>query len=118
MCYRPTMKSVMVFALALLSTGAFAACEEPAVGSNAAPALSPPLAAVVVGNGRLPFHSAPQAGCAMPGVFVIPKDALIAYAQTGGWTSVMYANPKTGNTVSGWVRSSRLKMTGTVGPRQ
>jgi len=105
-------------AIALSSTGAFAACDEPAIGSDAAPALSPPLAAVVIGGGRLQFHSAPQAGCAMPGVFVIPKDALIAYALTKSWTSVMYSNPKTGNTVSGWVRSSRLKTTGTVGPRQ
>jgi hypothetical protein len=53
----------------------------------------------------------------MPGVFVIPKDELIAYAQSNdGWTSVMYLNPKTGDSVSGWVKSSRLKKTGTVGP--
>ena len=54
----------------------------------------------------------------MKGVFVIPKDQLITYAQSGEWSSVMYSNPKTGNTVSGWVKSSRLKKTGTVGPRQ
>lgn len=111
------MKFVLAVALTLLSTSAFAACEEPAAGSEAAPALAPPLAAVVTGSGRLQFHSAPQAGCAMQGVFVIPKDELIAYAQTRGWTSVMYSNPRTGDTVSGWVKSSRLKMTGTVGPR-
>jgi hypothetical protein len=52
----------------------------------------------------------------MAGVFVIPKDELIAYAQsTDGWTSVMYSNPKTGNSVTGWVKASRLKATGTVG---
>jgi hypothetical protein len=28
---------------------------------------------------------------------------------------VMYSNPKNGNNVSGWVKSSRLKATGTVG---
>ena len=106
------------FAIALFSTSAFAACEEPAVGSKTVPALSPPRAAVVTGHGRLPFHSAPRAGCAMPDVFVIPKDSLIAYAQTTGWTSVMYANPKSGNTVSGWVKSSRLKMTGSIAPRR
>jgi hypothetical protein len=52
----------------------------------------------------------------MTGVFVIPKDELIAYAQSSdGWSSVMYSNPRNGGSVSGWVRSSRLKETGTVG---
>ncbi len=55
----------------------------------------------------------------MEGVFVIPKDELIAYAQSDdGWSSVMYSNPRTGNTVSGWLKSARLKVTGTVGPKQ
>jgi hypothetical protein len=55
----------------------------------------------------------------MSGVFVIPKDALVAYARTSdGWSSVMYINPRTGNDVSGWVRSDRLKQIGTVGPKQ
>lgn len=54
----------------------------------------------------------------MPGVFVIPKDQLIAYAQSNdGWTSVMYTNPRTGDFVQGWVKSARLKTTGTEGPR-
>jgi hypothetical protein len=44
---------------------------------------------------------------------------VIAYAQSAdGWSSVMYSNPKTGASVSGWVKSARLKPTGTVGPRQ
>jgi hypothetical protein len=55
----------------------------------------------------------------MRGVFVVPKDELIEYAQTkDGWSSVMYMNPTTGNDVLGWVRSGRLKETGTVGPNQ
>jgi hypothetical protein len=55
----------------------------------------------------------------MDGVFVIPKDELIAYAQTNdGWSSVMYVNPRTGSNVSGWVRSVRLKETGAVAPKQ
>jgi hypothetical protein len=29
----------------------------------------------------------------------------------------MYLNPKTGDNVSGWVRSFRLKETGTMGPK-
>ncbi|MGN1285960.1 MAG: hypothetical protein ACI4XG_05165, partial [Bradyrhizobium sp.] len=57
--------------------------------------------------------------CPISGVFVIPNDELVAYAQTNdGWSSVMYFHPGTGNDVSGWVRSARLKATGTVGPKQ
>ena len=94
-------------------------CKEPVEGSNDAPIFSPPIAAVVTGKGRLQFYSAPNAHCALDGVFVIPKDELVAYAMTSdGWWSVMYLNPRTGNDVSGWVRSDRLKQTGTVGPKQ
>jgi hypothetical protein len=94
-------------------------CKEPVEGSKDAPIFSPPIAAVVTGAGRLQFYSAPNLRCVMSGVFVIPKDALVAYARTSdGWSSVMYINPRTGNDVSGWVRSDRLKQTGTVGPKQ
>jgi hypothetical protein len=94
-------------------------CKEPVEGSKDAPIFSPPIAAVVTGAGRLQFYSAPNLRCVMSGVFVIPKDALVAYARTSdGWSSVMYINPRTGNDVSGWVRSDRLKQIGTVGPKQ
>jgi hypothetical protein len=74
------------------------------------------LGEVVIGSGRLQFYSAPNLNCIMPGVFVIPKDELIAYAQSDdGWSSVMYSNPKSRDTVSGWVKLSRLKATGTMG---
>ena len=83
------------------------------------PALSPPLSQVVTGSGRLQFHSAPDSACPMKGIFIIPKDEVIAYAQTrDGWSSVMYLNSKTGNDVSGWVRSARLRTIGTMGPRR
>ena len=108
----------LVFALSLVSGSAFAACEQPEVGTRIAPSFSPPLSAVVIGTGRVQLYSAPNPGCAMKGVFVVPKDQLIAYAQSGEWSSVMYSNPRTGSTVSGWVKSSRLKTTGAVGPRQ
>jgi hypothetical protein len=95
---------------------------QPAKNRRLAPkSLRPflrPLSVVVIGTGRLQFYSAPDPGCTIKGVFVIPKDALITYAQSGGWSSVVYSNPATGDTVSGWVKSSRLKKTGTVGPRQ
>ena len=111
---------IAVASVLLASGSAFAAdCKEPATGTTAVPIFSPPLSEVVVGAGRLQFYSAPDRNCIMTGVFVIPRDQLIAYAQSDdGWSSVMYINPRTGDDVSGWVRSSRLKTTGTVGPRQ
>jgi hypothetical protein len=94
-------------------------CEKPQTGTKEAPMISPPLADVVTGVGRLQFYSAPNFHCAMNGVFVIPKDELIEYARTDdGWSSVMYFSSKAGNTIEGWVRSARLKETGTVGPTQ
>lgn len=96
-----------------------ASCKEPEAGTKNVPIFSPPLANLVTGTGRLQFYSAPDVHCPMDGVFVIPNEKLIAYAQTDdGWSSVMYINPRTGNDVSGWVRSSRLRVTGTMGPKQ
>jgi len=98
---------------------AAAACKAPEGGAESAPMFSPPLGEIVVGRGRLPFFSAPDFHCSIAGVFVVPNDSLIAYAATrDGWTSVMYDNPTTGAVVSGWVRSNRLKATGTMGPSQ
>lgn len=94
--------SGLLIAGILLSHAAQAACTEPQAGSDQAPALSPPLSQVVTGSGRLQFHSAPDSACPMKGAFIIPKDEVIAYAQTrDGWSSVMYLNPRTGNDVSG-----------------
>ena len=111
--------------VAALLLGFFAApalaqtCREPKTGTRSVPIFSPPLAQVVTGSGRLQFYSAPDPRCAMNGVFVIPKDELVAYAETSdGWASVMYVNPRSGADVSGWVRSERLKITGTMGPKQ
>ena len=113
------LRKLLIGLAFVLSSPAYAAeCPEPAIGTKDMPAFSPPLSAVVVGAGRLQFYSAPNPGCMMNGIFVIPADNLIVYAQSrGGWSSVMYLNPKTGNDVSGWVKSSRLKQTGAVGPR-
>jgi hypothetical protein len=118
--HEPLRPFQVAFALAFvlsLSAPAFADCKEPETGTNKIPLFSPPLSEIVIGAGRLQFYAAPNLNCVMTGVFVIPKDELIAYAQSNdGWTSVMYVNPKTGNSVSGWVKSSRLKKTGAVGP--
>jgi hypothetical protein len=95
------------------------ACQEQKTGTSKVPIFSPPLGNVVIGTGRLQFYSAPNFRCPIAGVFVVPGDELVAYALTdGGWTSVMYLNPRNGNDASGWVRSERLKVTGTEGPKQ
>ncbi|MGO9740291.1 MAG: hypothetical protein ACLPN5_02015 [Roseiarcus sp.] len=95
------------------------ACKPPEAGTSQAPMFSPPLGEVVVGAGRLQFYSAPNFHCPMTGVFVIAKDQLIAYASTDdGWTSVIYGISRPEGIVSGWVRSARLKTTGTMGPQQ
>jgi hypothetical protein len=109
-------RAILVAFVFAVSSPAFADCREPETGTKNIPVFSPPLGEIVIGAGRLQFYSAPNANCAMAGVFVIPKDELIAYARSNdGWSSVMYSSPKTGNNVSGWVKSSRLKETGTVG---
>ncbi|MDA9432113.1 hypothetical protein XH88_10050 [Bradyrhizobium sp. CCBAU 51627] len=96
-----------------------AICKEPEMGSNEAPVVSPPTLNVVTGAGRLQFYAAPKPDCPMKGIFVVPRDELIVYARTDdGWSSVMYMNPRTTDSVSGWVRSERLKQTGTVAPKQ
>jgi hypothetical protein len=109
-------RAILVAVFLFGSSHAFADCKEPVIGTRNVPSFSPPLGEVVIGSGRLPFYAAPNPNCIMSGIFVIPGDELIAYAQSGdGWSSVMYSNPKSGDTVSGWVKSSRLKTTGTMG---
>jgi hypothetical protein len=98
--------------------GPAAGCKQPETGTKDVPIVSPPTANVVTGAGRLQFYSAPNVRCSMNGVFVIPRDSLIVYAETNdGWSSVIYVNPRTGDDVSGWVRSARLKTTGTIAPK-
>ena len=106
-----TLQSATAFARDLKS------CREPAAGSDEAPMISPPRGNVVIGTGRLQFYSAPSVRCAMRGIFVVPGDSLISYAETDdGWVSVMYVGSK--NSVTGWVRGDRLRDTGTMGPAQ
>ncbi len=67
----------------------------------------------VVGSGRLQFYSAPDQSCKMPGTFIVPGQTVIAYSEYKEYTSVMYINQKTNDSVVGWVSSARLKSTGT-----
>lgn len=110
----------LIFSLlaALAATPLLAAdCSKLASTAKAREAyIRPPHSFELTGTGRLYFHSAPDAQCRSKAVFVVPGDRLIAYSAVDDWYSVMYLNPKTGEDVSGWVRSERLKDRGTVGP--
>ena len=73
----------------------------------------------VVGDGRLQFYSAPDRGCKITGVFVVPRDRLTAYVEYKGYTAVLYIGGKNGEEPMGWVLSSRLRATGTgISPKQ
>ncbi|NHZ83494.1 hypothetical protein F2P44_30135 [Massilia sp. CCM 8695] len=74
---------------------------------NAAPVRAP-LASRVKGSGRLQFLSAPDAGCAMPGVFVVPGDKVTATLASAAFVYASYTNPKSGRKVQGWVPRERL----------
>ncbi len=93
-----------------------ARCEAREPG--AVPIFSPAVLDRVTGQGRLQFYSAPDFHCPIAGLFVVPKDELIEYARTDdGWSSVMYIGDGASSD-QGWVRSARLKLVGTVGPKQ
>ncbi len=73
---------------------------------------------VVIGSGRLQFHSGPDPKCKMAGVFVIPGQSLVAYVESKGFTAVMFINKKTGDSALGWVETARLKRDGSgISPR-
>ncbi len=79
--------------------------------------ISPASSFKVLGEGRLYFHSAPSENCRINSTFVIPGDDLVAYTEYNGWYSVSYINPKTGKDYDGWVDSKRLKLVGTIAPK-
>ena len=92
-------RAILVAVVLSVSSPALADCKEPETGTMNIPVFSPPRSEVVIGAGRLQFYSAPNSNCVMPGVFVILKDELIAYAESNdGWSSVMYSNLGTATT--------------------
>ena len=115
----PCASMAMAVALFLTSlAGQVRAAECKAPSNDRAPVLSSPTEMVVIGSGRLQFYSAPNEACRISGIFLVPRDQVIAYAKTDdGWTSVIYMRSN-GSEVDGWIRSQRLEMTGTVGPSQ
>lgn len=68
----------------------------------------------VVGRDRLHFHKAPDAACATK-TYVVTGDALLGYSEWNGWYSVQYTHPKTGAVHSGWIRSERVEVVGSMG---
>jgi len=78
----------------------------------------PPLEAKVIGEGRLHFHSGPNAVCMNKKVYVIPNDSLTVYASSdSGWAQVMYI-AKDGQDFTGWVEEKRLKLLGHYGANE
>lgn len=112
---------VVSFALVLAATPcclAQTSCEKLKKLAQAQEAAFYPRRGYIVGGkGRLYFHTAPDSNCRSKDIFVIQGDHLVAYSEHGGWYSVMYLNPKTGEDYEGWVRPERLKYQGTLGPR-
>lgn len=76
--------------------------------------LSPRLTYEVAGTGRLYFHTAPNEKCISKNIFVIPGDQIVAYEESGEWSSVAFFS-KTGETTDGWVMTKRLKFMGAFG---
>ena len=107
------MKILFVATLVLHSNTAFAqsdSCDEMAAKADiGASKMSPPANKVVVGQGRLHFHTAPATSCQSKDVFVIPGDLLKVTAESLGWYAVSYTNPKSGKVFNGWLKSERLE---------
>jgi hypothetical protein len=62
----------------------------------------------VSGAGRLQFYTAPASTCVMPGIFILGREAVRAYAEHAGYTLVKYVNPRNGFEVIGWVQTGRV----------
>jgi len=91
-------------------------CEQLHAVANASPGFVPRYGAVVVGTGRARLYTAPDAACDS-GRFLIPKDRVTVYTPYKEWVQVLFIHPKTGEDTMGWMLDSRLKTTGTMGPR-
>lgn len=68
-----------------------------------------PYIGEVIGQGRAPFHSAPDAACPIRGKFIIPGDGVAIYSEYGPWSQILYRAG--GEEDAGvWVRSERLRV--------
>jgi hypothetical protein len=111
-------KLVAALVLTMIVQGAYAddgTCDMAGRRAEAHPTLLVPRVYFAVTSGpRLFFYSAPDQACRQADTFVIAGDSLIGYSEFKGWISVMFAKPN-GDPVMGWVRSERLRATGTLG---
>jgi hypothetical protein len=75
---------------------------------------------VVIGHGRLQFFSAPDLSCRIKGLFIVEGQAVDAYTEYKGFTSIAYLDSKSqSGPVTGWVKTDRLKPTGKgIAPHQ
>ena len=66
---------------------------------------------------RSHFYTAPAEQCKQRNLFLVPKDAVIAYESVDragqSWMSVMYVR-KDGSTVTGWMKEKDFKLTGKI----
>jgi hypothetical protein len=116
------MHKTITIALIILFVSSVAEAEQSACDKitsqteNVQSFLNPPSSYKVIGERRAYFYSAPHENCRSKDIFVVTGDDLIAYTEYKGWYSVSYANPKTGKDYDGWVKSERLKRTGSIRP--
>lgn len=89
-------------------------CRKVLAAAEAKAGYMTTISAEVSGSGRLYFHTAPHDDCRSMDIFVLPGEVVYAYTESEGWMSVMYVNIKTGKDASGWVKKSRLKVTGNL----
>jgi hypothetical protein len=85
-------------------------CSALAKKSEAAPGFHPVLQGVVIGTGRLHFHSAPDEACTNKKLFMIPGDSLTIYSilEDQTWLDVGFI-AKDGEDYEGWVEADRVK---------
>ena len=91
------------------------ACDKLGAKANASGiGYYPSAEAVIIGNKRVNFYTAPSAECKMKGVFVFKGDYLTLYKSYKGWVSVMFVG-KNGESVEGWVQESKVNTVGQYG---
>ncbi len=88
--------------------GGHCAALDAVAGKASVPVAAAQAQRRVSGSGRLQFHTAPASTCVMPGIFILSKEAVKAYADHAGYTLVQYVNPRSGLEVTGWVQSGRV----------
>src|SRR5262245_56591576 len=86
--------AIAALACAVLPVTAHAAvnCEaiQRVAALEAKPVANAPAALHAAGSDRIQFYSALHGDCAMPGIFILPSEAVTAHASIRGFTSVTY----------------------------